>query len=202
MKKELLTIAAAVTMFFLNTQANAAISIAPILGGNSFKIAGSGMDSRSGSLVGVDVIFSSDTPSITWETGLNYLEAGAKTDMFFASTEYALGYLAIPLIANWNFYKTSGGSEFFVKGGGYLTQLMSAKQKTQVFGASQETDIKDLIAKNDIMITAGIGGRWGIYKDILVAVNFDYAKGTVNTVKDNEGKSEGWILASSLVIPL
>ncbi len=53
------------------------------------------------------------------ETGLNYLEAGAKTDALFASAEINLSYLAVPVLANYKFYSTSGGTDFFVKAGAY-----------------------------------------------------------------------------------
>ncbi|MGZ3745534.1 MAG: outer membrane beta-barrel protein [Pseudobdellovibrionaceae bacterium] len=201
--KNLITTCALVLLLAIDARAaEAGLSIVPVVGANSFNFHGSGMDSRSGIHAGADVLIPTSIQGLSFETGLNYLETGAKTEMFFASTEISLGYLAIPLLANWQFYKASSGTEWFLKGGTYLTQLMSAKQKTQVFGNSQETDFKDQMSNNDLMFTAGIGGRWTVFSNLLVAVDFDYAKGMMNTAKNVDGKSEGWILDTSVIIPL
>jgi len=206
--KELKNVVTMVAILMLTAmEANAALdiskmSIAPVFGASSFNFSGSGMDSRSGMLAGANVLIPTGVAGLQIETGLNYLEAGAKTQMLFASAETSLGYLAIPVLANWQFYKSSAGTEFFLKGGAYVNQLMSAKQKTQIFGTTDETDVKDQVASNDVMLNAGFGGRWTVFSNLQAAVDLNYVKGTMNVSKSAEGKSEGWILGSSLIIPL
>lgn len=203
--KNLVTVCALLILTAVEVSAdtgNNSMAIAPIFGASSFNFSGSGMDSRSGIVAGANVLLPTGISGLKFETGLNYLEAGAKTEMFFASAETSLGYLAIPLLANWQFYKSSAGTELILKGGAYVTQLMSAKQKVQGFGMSEETDVKDQMSKNDIMLTAGFGGRWTIFSNLQAAVDLNYVKGTMNTAKDVDGKSAGWILGSSVIIPL
>ncbi len=189
----------------LTTQTTLAASdwtLAPTVGANSFKLSGSELDSRSGILAGAQILYATGIQGLKLETGINYLEAGAKTDAFFASAEIALGYVAIPVIANWAFYQTSGGTELYAKAGAYVSYLMSAKQKTQVFGATDETDIKETMNSTDVLATVGFGGRWKVFGDMQVSADVNYAKGMMNVVKAGDGKSEGFIIATSLMIPL
>ncbi|WP_413290020.1 outer membrane beta-barrel protein [Bdellovibrio sp. HCB337] len=202
--KTLVTVCALLTVTAMEANAAMAekISIVPVLGGNSFNYGGSGMDSRGGTLAGANVYMSTGVEGLQLETGLNYLETGAKTNMLFVSAEKALGYIAIPVLANWQFYKTSGGTELFLKGGAYITQLMSAKLKMQGFGGSAEEDIKSQISNNDVLVTAGFGGRWTVFSNLQAALDLNYAQGLIKTEKDGTGKSSGLILGTSLIIPL
>ncbi len=79
-----------------------------------------------------------------------------------------------------------------------MTQILSAKAKTEVFGSSEETGVKDQINANDVLLTIGLGGRWSVWSDMLMAVDLSYAKGMMEVDKATGGKSEGYLLAASL----
>ena len=184
------------------SQAASDWTLAPTLGASSFKLSGTELDSRGGILAGAQILYNTGVQGLKVETGINYLEAGAKTDALFASAEIALGYIAIPILANWTFYNTSGGTQLYTKGGAIVNYLVSAKQKAEFLGASEEQDIKDQMNSLDVMATVGFGGRWSIFSDMLLAVDVSYAKGMMTVAKDTDGKSEGFILGTSLMIPL
>jgi hypothetical protein len=180
----------------------ASLAITPQIGTAIFNIENSGLSSKSGMVIGANLIYAPAGSSLQYETGLNYIQAGAKTDMFFASTEVNLNYVAIPLTANWVFYKNEKKTSVYLKGGGILTQLVSAKQTTNFFGSSEETDIKDQVNQNDLMMNAGLGGRWVVVDDFQVGLEGSYAKGLTDVMKNAAGKSEGYLVTTSLTIML
>ncbi len=179
------------------------IAIAPVLGATSFNIAGSGMSSRGGGLFGIETILPTGVAGLSFITGFDYVETGAKNENFFASAEYAIGSIMVPAIAQWNFSENKEtGRRFYLRGGLALTQVTSAKAKVMFFGEQAEQDIKSSIANNDLLVTAGIGGSIKVFEELRATLDLSWAQGTVNTIKDQEGKSSGLVATTSLVIPL
>lgn len=177
-------------------------SIAPQVGMTLFKVMGSGLDSKAGSTAGMDVLIPLGVEGLRLQTGLNYLETGAKTSLLFASAEFDLRYLTLPVLANWTFYQTSGRTDFYMKGGGIISQVVSAKAKTTVFGTTDEQDIKDQVNSNDILFTAGLGFTTEVFGDWRAGLDMSYVKGTKDVFKAQEGLAEGYVIGASMIIPL
>lgn len=188
----------------LADESSSTMAIAPQLGTAVFNIQGSGLSAKSGLLAGANFVYSPQGSAFSYETGLDYIQAGAEKDFFFAKTEIKLEYLALPILANWTFYKSQQNtSAYYLKAGGLLTQLLSAKMNNQDFtGGSESVDIKNQVNKNDFLISGGLGGKWTVYNTMQVGVEASYVKGLTDVMKDASGKSEGFLLASSVTINL
>lgn len=203
MKTLLLTITFLACSTTINSFAATGVSMAPQIGSTSFNVTKSGLSAKSGSLVGAGLVFDSSIDGLAVETGLQYFQAGAEKNFFIAKVEYSMNYLAIPLLANWSFYRGGDSTKLYLKAGAVATQLLSAEQKTADFtGASAKTNIKDFVAKNDVLLMAGLGGQWKVMDFLNMTLDLSYAKGTTKVIKGENGYSEGLILASSLVFPL
>lgn len=185
------------------TPVEGSYSLAPQFGITSFTIGGSGMSSRSGMVVGAEFYIPLPFENMRFETGLNFMEMGAKNDYWLASTEYEISALTVPLLAQWTFSRNEeSGRQWSLRGGAILTQTMGAKLKdSSIFGGT-ETDVKGDVAANDVLLTAGLGWSTKVFDDYRVTIDGSYSQGTVNTIKSNTGKSSGYALATSLVIPL
>lgn len=183
--------------------AGAAIEVAPLLGATSFKIENSDLGSRAGGLFGIEVMLPTEVQGLKFNTGLSVLETGAKNDYFFASTEIAITSLAVPALAQWDFYDNQdSGRKVYLRGGLVLTQVVSAKAKASLFGESAESDIKGDLAQNDLMGIVGIGGSVKVFDEMRVSLDAAWAQGTSDTVKAQSGKSSGLLLSTSLIVPL
>ncbi len=179
------------------------MTIQPQLGMTSFNIGGAGLSSKSGSLAGANVLLPTGIHNLRFQSGLGYIQSGAEKNMFFYKFEIEISQLALPLLANWSFYQTERGTNYFLKGGLVLTQVLSAKTKSSgLFAENSETDIKDQVSKNDIMYTGGIGAGWKIFDELSVTAEFDYFKGSANTISKQSGTTDGYSLSTSLVFSI
>lgn len=186
------------------SESSSTMAIAPQLGTAVFNIQGSGLSAKSGLLAGANFVYSPQGSAFSYETGIDYIQAGAEKDFFFLKTEIKLEYIALPVFANWTFYKSQQGmSSYYLKAGGLLTQLLSAKMNNQDFtGASESTDIKSQVNQNDVLLSGGLGGKWTVYNTMQIGLEASYVKGLRDVMKEASGKSEGLLLASSVTIDL
>ena len=201
MKMLFFAFAILVTQLALPAKAHAetAFTVAPVLGLSSFSIQGADISgSRSGSLLGVQVDFPV-MPNLLAETGLEYFQAGAKNDSIFASTEYELNYLAVPVGAKYFF---ADSQTWYARGGLTLAYLMNAKSKTQVFGVEQSSDSKDQMNSFDILPYVGVGYAWQFTQGQTLNVDLNYTRGLLNVLKSGSSHSQGFLLNVSYAFAL
>lgn len=180
--------------------------IAPHLGASSFTLKGSDMTgNKSGMTVGANVYKSTPIESLDMETGLLYMQAGAKQDygsglFTLGSIEYDLDYLAIPLGVKWTAaHFGNQGNNLYLKGGAMFAYLTSAKAKASFLGSSAEEDLKDHTNKTDWLGYAGVGYTYNLSFNMPLLVELNYLKGTQNVLDGMDAnKNEGFVLAVQL----
>lgn len=180
------------------------IAIAPKLGVTSFNIANSGLGAKSGRTVGAEVLIPVGVNDLQVLTGINYLESGAKTNIFFAESEIDLKYFTLPAMAQYSFLTLDTGAKFYAKAGVVAAKLLSAKQKAStIFGSSYEQDIKGSTNGLNIQANVGMGANFPVFEQkYRLGFDLTHVRGLNNTFRDQASKATGWILASSLAIPL
>lgn len=171
------------------------MTISPVIGLTSMSIKGSDISgSRSGSQLGAHLNFDVGVANMLLETGLLYMQAGAKNDAILASTEYELDYLALPIGVQYNL-SGDAKSYWYLRGGATLAYLMSAKSKTTLLGSTTGGgDIKDQTNSFDLMPYVGIGSMWEVGSGGKLGLDFNYTRGLLKVFKDQASNNDGFIV--------
>lgn len=173
------------------------MKIVPSLGYSYFNITGTSADYKSKSGNSAAVLLQIPmNPELEVESGLEYIETGAKQsiDLGFLSYDTAkldVKQLAIPVRAKYNFNPTATGTHYYAKAGLIPTYLMSAK--LEVFGDSR--DAKSSMNDLGLLTQAGFGADWGLEAMAgRIAFDFTYSYGLTKVFKDFDGRSTGFQL--------
>ena len=182
------------------------LKIVPTLGYSYFNIQGSSSDYKSKG--GNSVAVLAQMPmggSVELESGLEYLETGAKqsVDFGFLSLDtltVTIKQLTVPLRAKYIFNPSSSGTRWYGKGGVTPTFVMSAS--ADVPGAGS-TDIKSDLNTFGILAQAGLGADWGL-ESIGGRVNLDvtYSQGLTKVFKEDSGRAAGFQIAAGYAFSL
>jgi opacity protein-like surface antigen len=102
-------------------------------------------------------------------------------------------YLDIPLLLKFNLPIPMFSP--YIEGGVSYGILLSAKQKTETGGQSEETDIKDQVKKNDLSLIVGVGVEL-----FILDINARYVIGQTKLYKEGDAKvfNRGIILTAGL----
>lgn len=180
-------------------------AIAPSIGLSSFSLKGDdAMGSKSGISVGAWGAMQSGVENLEIEAGLEYLQAGGKESVFFASVETNLDYLSLPLGARYRAlaFGEKEQNAFFLRGGIAPALLLSAKYKASVLGYSEEQDIKDSISKTDVFAYLGAGGTYAMGDTHEIVYDVRYMRGLQKATVDSNTRNEGLIASVAYSIPL
>ena len=188
------------------------MKIVPSLGYTYFNIQGAALDpsvtnsSKGGSSAGVLVQLPMMGKSLELETGLEYLETGAKqsADLFsiFSITlsETEINHIAIPVRAKYNFNPSSEGTQWYGKAGLTPTFVMTAKNTSL---GSEVIDIKSDVNPFGVLTQAGIVADWALgLAGGRVSVDFSYNYGLTKVFKDAGGTSTGYLLQAGYIFSL
>lgn len=189
-------------------QINPQMKVIPSLGYTYFNIQGSKDDykSKSGNSAAVLVQMPLSDYGINFESGLEYLETGAKLtyDFGILSLDVAslkMAQLAIPLRASYTLNPSSTGTQYYVKGGMTPTYLVQAKLEDNINGVS--TDVKSEMNDLGLLAQIGFGADWG--HEVLngrVHLDLSYNYGLTKIFKSTDGKSAGFHLQAGYAIAL
>lgn len=187
----------------INTATNK-IKIVPSLGYTYFNISGanSSYKATSGSLAGVLAQVPMDK-TLTLESGLEYVETGAKQSMSFGwleldTAQIKVASLAIPLRAKYMFNAEEVEStRYYIKGGLTPLLMMSAKLET----GAESTDIKSELNNFDILTQAGFGGEW-LMSGGHVNLDLSYNYGLTKVSKTEGGRNVGWVVQAGYAIDI
>lgn len=167
-------------------------------GTNHSRFTDEGADCFLGWFFGADVVLCESRP-LRFSTGLQYRQSGSEyksgedfgeDGSYTFETRESLGYFSIPAEVRYEF--DAGKIKPFVRGGGTLGLLLSAKSKTTTnFNGRKnksETDIKDQKKSANLGFSLGGGVSFplGKYRGI---VSVRYLIGLTNIVKNNGAPS-------------
>jgi opacity protein-like surface antigen len=107
-----------------------------------------------------------------WSDGFIEDETG------FFDTDYKLGYLTIPVMANWHFSKNRN---WYLNFGGYAGFLLSAKDTTL------DTDLKESFSSTDFGLTAGIGYGFRLNDQMRLFLEYEEQFGFSDIFEFNPG---------------
>ncbi len=185
-----------------------ALKIVPTLGYSYFNIEGSAMNlkSKSGNSAAVLVQMPMMGGQVELESGLQYLESGAKESFDLGSgfslttMEINIKQIAIPLNAKYIFNPASEGTHWFGKAGLTPTYLVGAKEDS-TFGGSQ--DVKSEMNTIGLLTQAGVGADWGV-EAIMGRVSLDltYNYGLTKVFKNQDGHATGYQVQAGYAIAL
>ncbi len=183
------------------------LKIVPSLGYSYFNIQGADADykSKGGNSAAVLVQMPMAGGQVELESGLEYLETGAKQTVDFAGLSFEVSSLefkqiAIPLRAKYIFNPASEGTHWFGKAGVTPTYVVGAKS-SDIFGAS--SDIKSEMTELGVLTQAGIGADWGIEAVAgRVSLDLTYNYGLTKVFKNADGRATGYIVQAGYAISL
>lgn len=173
------------------------LKIVPSLGYSYFNISGSSSDfkSKSGSSAAV-LVQMPMTSNLEVESGLEYLETGAKQSLDFGflsldTAQLEVKQLAVPVRAKYIFNPASQGTHYFGKAGLTPTYVIGAKMNA----LGQSSDVKSTLNDLGLLTQAGLGADWGL-DSITGRISFDftYSYGLTKVFKDADGRSTGFQL--------
>lgn len=186
-----------------NVSQNEGLKFVPTLGYSFFNITGTDVDykSKSGSSASM-LVQKGYSPNLTLESGLQYLEAGAKQslDFGFFSLDTAvvdIKMLTIPVRAQYVFNPAASGARYYGKAGLAMTYIVSAK--TKVMGETQ--DIKSELNSLGAFAQAGLGADWEIASASRLNFDVTYNYGLTKLSKNEGGKLAGLELQAGYAIP-
>lgn len=182
---------------------NEGLKFVPTLGYSFFNITGSDVDykSKSGSSASM-LVQKGFSPNLSAESGLQYLEAGAKQslDFGFFSLDTAvidIKLITIPVRAQYVFNPTATGARYYGKAGIAATYVVGAK--ANIMGESQ--DIKSELNSVGAFAQAGLGADWEIASASRLNVDVTYNYGLTKVFKNTSGKLAGLELQAGYAIP-
>lgn len=179
------------------------IKFVPTLGYSYFNITGTDVDySSKGGNSAALLVQKMMNPAVEVESGLQYLEAGAKQslDFGFFSLDTAvvdIKMITIPVRAKYLFNPTSTGAHYFAKAGLAATYIVGAK--ATVLGESQ--DIKSDLNSLGAFAQAGLGADWEVASNSRVNVDVTYNYGLTKLSKESGGKLAGLEIQAGYAIP-
>ncbi len=191
-------LALAVTNQVVSSAGHDELKLVPSLGYSYFNIQGATADykAKGGNSAGILVQMPMTDSAIELESGLEYLETGAKQtfDFGFLSIDAAtlsIGQLAVPLRAKYIFNPTGAGTHWYGRAGLTPTYVMSAK--SDVMG--QSADVKSDVNSFGVLTQAGIGAEWS--NDMIpgrITMDLTYSYGLTKVFKIADGKASGFQL--------
>ena len=174
------------------------LKIVPSLGYTYFNVQGSPTDYKSkvGSSAAVLVQMPLMDGQMEIESGLEYMETGAKQTLFgsgFFTIDATLDIkqVAIPIRAKYIFNPATSGTHYYGKAGITPTYVTSAK--VDALGATG--DVKSQLNDIGALTQAGLGADWGL--DSItgrVSLDLTYSYGLTKVFKDSDGRATGYQL--------
>ncbi|WP_153799247.1 porin family protein [Foetidibacter luteolus] len=98
----------------------------------------------------------------------------------YATTNYRLNYITIPVMANWHFGRTRN---WYLNFGPYAGFLLSAKE------TSLNTNLKNYMKGTDFGLAFGIGVKFPISENTRLGLEYDGQSGVTDIIKNNSGTS-------------
>ncbi len=179
------------------------VKFIPTLGYSYFNITGSDVDysSKGGSSAGL-LVQKAFSPTLSVESGLQYLEAGAKQSLDFGffsldTVVVDIKMITIPVRAQYLFNPTSTGARYYGKAGVAATYVVGAE--ANVLGESQ--DIKSELNSFGAFAQAGLGADWEIASESRLNVDVTYNYGLTKVFKNGGGKLAGLEVQAGYAIP-
>ncbi len=170
--------------------------IVPTLGYSYFNIQGASAayKSKSGSSAAVLAQMPMMGGQIELESGLEYLETGAKQTLDFGffsidAMTIDIKQIAVPLRAKYIFNPETTSTRWYGKAG--LTPTYVVGAKAEVPGAS--SDIKSDLNDIGVLTQVGLGADWGI--DAVtgrVSLDLTYSYGLTKVFKNSDGRATGF----------
>ncbi len=183
------------------------LKIIPSVGYSYFNITGSddNYKSKSGGSAAALVQYPL-MQSLEIESGLEYLETGAKQTLDFGifsldTATLEMQQLTIPLRAKYTFNPQSENTQYYGKAGITPTYLMSAKMDS--FTGSS-ADVKSTLNEWGLLTQAALGADWKL-ETVSGRVSFDliYSYGLTKVFKDNSnGRLTGFQAQLGYVVSL
>lgn len=182
------------------------LKIVPSLGYSYFNIQGSSSDfkSKGGTSAGVLAQMPIMNGQVELESGLEYLETGAKQTIdfgFFSMDAMTIDIkqIAIPIRAKYIFNPTAVGTRWYGKAG--LTPTYVVGAKAEVPGAS--TDIKSDLTEVGVLTQAGVGADWNLEAMMgRVSLDLTYNYGLTKVFKNADGRATGFIVQAGYAFAL
>lgn len=103
---------------------------------------------------------------------------GNVIDIETGTTDFALNYLTIPLLANWHFGRKDN---WYINFGPYVGFLLSAKS------TENGTDIKESLNSIDFGLALGIGLKIPLNDTTKIFFEYDIQSGFADIVNENQG---------------
>jgi hypothetical protein len=184
---------------------NEKLKLVPSLGYTYFNIQGgdTAYESKGGSSAAV-LIQMPMNADLELESGLEYIETGAKQSVSFGifsfdTSNITIKNLAIPLRAKYSFNTTQAeGTHWYGKAGLTPTYVMAAELESM--GTTQ--DIKSELNSFNILTQAGVGADWQVTMGGRVNVDFSYNYGLNKVSKNDNGRAAGFQLQAGYSIEL
>lgn len=179
------------------------LKFVPSLGYSYFNITGAedSYSSKGGSSAAllVQKMFS---PTLSVESGLQYLEAGAKQTLDFGffsldALVVDIKMLTIPVRAQYLLNPTSTGARYFGKAGLAATYVLGA----QVESMGQTADIKEDLNALGAFAQVGLGADWEVASQSRVNLDVTYNYGLTKIFKNGNGKLAGLEVQAGYAIP-
>jgi len=188
MKKQYLLLIALCSFFITNAQDKGAFEYGFFAGLNVSNVSTLNNDDSASSKIGFNVgaygeYYFSDRWSV--RANLNYDQKGW-SDGFFEddteifSTDYAVNYLTVPVLANWHFAKKRN---WYLNVGPYAGFLLNAKVTENDF------DVTEAFSGTDFGLAFGIGVKIPINKENQIFIEYGAQSGFSDIFEDNSGET-------------
>jgi hypothetical protein len=127
-----------------------------------------------------------------------YTQKGALYENPLGKITFSMNYIDIPVLAKFNLPVPLLSP--YIEGGVSYSILLSAKEKTEYTALggnlpTAETDVKDLLTKNDVSIIVGVGVEL-----LILDINARYVIGQTKLFKDSDAKvyNRGFVFTAGL----
>jgi len=129
-------------------------ALTPLVGATAFEVQGAATwKLKPGATAGV--LAELGTSRTTFQTGVQYLQAGGRSERDGINAKLHLDYLAVPLLVKSFVFAERHG--FFVKGGVVPMTNLRAELEFTSRGRTQKQKPSQDLQKNDVLAQAGVG---------------------------------------------